>query len=138
MLRSSTAKMCKDKWGAPVGSQKAEINALINGKPITMPQIVAKLKLPEGRYNHVNELIARRLVVNTPEGYVPASPGPMSQGLRDSIGKSGKALSDLERTTGVNRASIMRFMRGERSLRLDMADRLAVYFGLELRKRGKR
>jgi DNA polymerase I-like protein with 3'-5' exonuclease and polymerase domains len=30
------------------------------------------------------------------------------------------------------RASLSRFVRGERSLRLDMADRLAKYFGLEL------
>jgi plasmid maintenance system antidote protein VapI len=33
----------------------------------------------------------------------------------------------------LKRASIMRFLRGEQSLRLDMADRLAAYFGLELR-----
>jgi plasmid maintenance system antidote protein VapI len=39
----------------------------------------------------------------------------------------------LERETGVTRASIMRFVRGSQYLRLDMADRLAGYFGLELR-----
>jgi hypothetical protein len=39
----------------------------------------------------------------------------------------------LERETGVTRASIRRFVNGERTLRLDMADRLAAYFGLELR-----
>jgi plasmid maintenance system antidote protein VapI len=39
----------------------------------------------------------------------------------------------LERATGVTRASIMRFVAGRRSLRLDMADRLATHFGLELR-----
>lgn len=44
----------------------------------------------------------------------------------------------LERETGLTRASIMRFVAGKQSLRLDMADRLAVYFGLELRKRKKR
>jgi hypothetical protein len=31
----------------------------------------------------------------------------------------------------------MRFMRDETSLRLDKADRLAVYFGLELRAKRK-
>ena len=31
----------------------------------------------------------------------------------------------------------MRFVAGKQSLRLDMADRLADYFGLELRKRKK-
>ena len=32
----------------------------------------------------------------------------------------------------VRRASISRFVRGERSLRLDAADKLAAYFGLVL------
>ncbi len=35
------------------------------------------------------------------------------------------------------RASIMRFVRGSQSLRLDMADRLAACFGLELRPKRK-
>jgi len=43
----------------------------------------------------------------------------------------------LERETGVTRASIRRFVNGERTLRLDMADRLAAYFGLELRPKRK-
>jgi plasmid maintenance system antidote protein VapI len=43
----------------------------------------------------------------------------------------------LERATGLSRASIMRFVRGAQSLRLDMADRLAVFFGLELRAKRK-
>jgi hypothetical protein len=32
----------------------------------------------------------------------------------------------------VERASLSRFIRGQRTLRLDMADRLAIYFGLRL------
>jgi hypothetical protein len=40
----------------------------------------------------------------------------------------------LERETGVARASIRRFVNGERTLRLDMADRLAGYFDLQLRR----
>jgi plasmid maintenance system antidote protein VapI len=40
----------------------------------------------------------------------------------------------LERETGVTRASIMRFATGKRSIRLDMADKLAAHFGLELRQ----
>ncbi len=43
----------------------------------------------------------------------------------------------LERETGVTRASIMRFVRGSQSLRLDKADRLAAYFVLELRQKRK-
>jgi plasmid maintenance system antidote protein VapI len=38
----------------------------------------------------------------------------------------------MAKSTGVERMSLVRFARGERSLRLDMADRLAAYFGLGL------
>jgi plasmid maintenance system antidote protein VapI len=59
----------------------------------------------------------------------------MSDALRKAIASSGLAHIAIERATGVKRASIMRFMRGETSLRLDVADKLAAYFGLELRTR---
>ena len=36
------------------------------------------------------------------------------------------------RETGVTRQTLMRFARGESSMRLDLADKLAVYFGLKL------
>jgi plasmid maintenance system antidote protein VapI len=63
-------------------------------------------------------------------------PAPISDVLRRAIVESGMAYIALERETGVARASIMRFVRGDQSLRLDMADRLARHFGLELRVRG--
>jgi plasmid maintenance system antidote protein VapI len=62
---------------------------------------------------------------------------PISDLLRRTIAESGIPLQRLERETGVTRASIMRFVRGTQSLRLDMADRLAAYFGLELRAKRK-
>jgi plasmid maintenance system antidote protein VapI len=61
----------------------------------------------------------------------------MSDVLRRTIAESGLAHIAIERATGVKRASIMRFLRGETSLRLDLADRLAAFFGLELRARHK-
>jgi plasmid maintenance system antidote protein VapI len=64
-------------------------------------------------------------------------PAPISDLLRRSIAGSGIPYKALERDTGVTRASIMRFVRGSQSLRLDMADRLAAYFGLELRPKRK-
>jgi plasmid maintenance system antidote protein VapI len=64
------------------------------------------------------------------------SKAPISDRLRQTIVESGVSYNALQRETGVARASIMRFVRGSQSLRLDMADRLAEYFGLELRKRG--
>jgi hypothetical protein len=57
----------------------------------------------------------------------------MTDVLKKAIADSGLPHLTIEQKTGVPRASIMRFMRGEQSLRLDMADRLAAFFGLELR-----
>jgi plasmid maintenance system antidote protein VapI len=68
-------------------------------------------------------------------------PAPISDLLRRTIAQAvdrGRTnYLTLERETGVTRASIMRFVRGPQSLRLDMADRLAAYFGLELRPKRK-
>jgi plasmid maintenance system antidote protein VapI len=56
----------------------------------------------------------------------------MTDVLRRAIRGSGLAMLAIANATGVERASISRFVRGERSLRLDMADKLAAYFGLRL------
>ncbi len=56
----------------------------------------------------------------------------LSDVLRDKIARSGIPLLVLERETGVQRASIRRFLDRKQSLRLDAADRLAKYFGLTL------
>jgi len=63
---------------------------------------------------------------------------PISDLLRDTITDSEIPLLTIEQETGVKRQSIMRFLRRERSLRLDIADKLASYFKLELRTAGKR
>jgi plasmid maintenance system antidote protein VapI len=63
---------------------------------------------------------------------------PISDLLRRTIAESGISYNALQRGTGVTRASIMRFVNGERTLRLDMADRLAAFFGLELVERGRK
>jgi plasmid maintenance system antidote protein VapI len=52
--------------------------------------------------------------------------------LRQTIIESGMTLLVLERETGVKRASIRAFVESRQFLRLDMADRLAEYFGLKL------
>jgi plasmid maintenance system antidote protein VapI len=69
-------------------------------------------------------------------------PSPISDLLQRTISEAVEAgrttYLALERETGVTRASIMRFVRGSQSLRLDMADRLAAYFGLELRAKRKK
>jgi plasmid maintenance system antidote protein VapI len=57
----------------------------------------------------------------------------MSETLREAIRAADLPLLQLAEASGVQRASLSRFLRGERTLRLDMADRLATYFGLELK-----
>ncbi len=61
---------------------------------------------------------------------VPAS--PITDALRRAIRESGLPLLRIAEETGVERASISRFVRGTNSLRLDKADKLAAYFGLAL------
>ena len=55
--------------------------------------------------------------------------------ILDAIEAGRVTYKGLGRDTGVSRMSIMRFASGKRSLRLDMADKLAEYFGLGLAKR---
>ena len=55
----------------------------------------------------------------------------MTQTLRKAIADSG-SIRAISLATGVTRQSMMKFARGEQSLRLDMADLLAEHFGLAL------
>jgi len=59
----------------------------------------------------------------------------MTDPLRQAIVDSKLPLLTLANETGIARASLIRFVRGQTSLRLDIADKLAVYFNLELVKR---
>jgi plasmid maintenance system antidote protein VapI len=62
---------------------------------------------------------------------------PLTGALRKAIRESGLSFKALAEETGVLRQSLMKFVRGQQSLRLDMADRLAAYFGLELRPKNR-
>jgi transcriptional regulator with XRE-family HTH domain len=66
------------------------------------------------------------------------APSPISERLRRTIVESGIPLLKIEKDTGVQRASLSRFVNGRQSLRLDVADKLAAYFKLELRAKGKK
>jgi plasmid maintenance system antidote protein VapI len=59
----------------------------------------------------------------------------MTDVLRRAIVESGESYLGLSQATGVTRASIQRFVDRRNSLRLDLADRLAAHFELELRGR---
>ncbi|MBX7255705.1 MAG: hypothetical protein K1Y02_05050 [Candidatus Hydrogenedentes bacterium] len=61
----------------------------------------------------------------------------ITETLRAAIVESGVSHRAIETATGVQRASIMRFVRGTQSLRLDIADRLAEFFGIECRRKGE-
>lgn len=61
---------------------------------------------------------------------------PITDPLKRAIAECGLPMLRLSNAAGVERASLIRFMRGERSLRLDVADKLAEYFGLELTNKG--
>ena len=64
--------------------------------------------------------------------------GTITEALRRTLRESDPNYRELERQTGVKRQSLMKFARGEQSLRLDMADKLAAYFGFELKPAARR
>ncbi len=65
--------------------------------------------------------------------YMPRKP-TMTELLREALNQT-KSFKAIERETGVLRQSLMKFARGEQSLRLDKADILAEYFGIDVRRR---
>lgn len=58
---------------------------------------------------------------------------PFAAALKAAVQGSGLSLTRIESETGVQRASLSRFLAGRRTLRLDVADKLATYFGLTVR-----
>ena len=56
----------------------------------------------------------------------------MTDALRQAIAESDMSFREIERETGLKRQSLMKFARGEQSLRLNLADRLASFFGLDI------
>ena len=53
--------------------------------------------------------------------------------LREAL-QQAESFRSVEKATGVKRQSLMKFARGEQSLRLDKADKLASYFAIECRR----
>jgi plasmid maintenance system antidote protein VapI len=52
--------------------------------------------------------------------------------LRQALAEA-ESLAGIERAIGLKRQSLGRFLHRRQSLRLDLADRLAAYFGIESR-----
>jgi transcriptional regulator with XRE-family HTH domain len=56
----------------------------------------------------------------------------ISDVLRDAIEQSGLTRYRIAKDSGIPESNLRRFIRGEMSIRLDKADRLAAYLGLRL------
>jgi hypothetical protein len=56
----------------------------------------------------------------------------MSNVLKAEIRRSGLTYYRISKGTGIDETNLGRFARGELSIRLDKADRLAAYLGLRL------
>jgi transcriptional regulator with XRE-family HTH domain len=62
-----------------------------------------------------------------------SKPAAMTDVIKRAITDSELTLYRIALDTGLTSQSLLRFMRGETSLRLDRADLLAEYLGLSLR-----
>lgn len=58
---------------------------------------------------------------------------PIADPLLKAIADSGMNRLQLAKATGVSRQSIIRFTRGDSTIRVDIAEKIAAYFGLELK-----
>jgi hypothetical protein len=64
-------------------------------------------------------------------------PAMLDGQLRQAMVDSGKAVTELAELAGLaDHGSVSRFLAGKRTLRLDVAAKIAAALGLELRKRG--
>jgi len=62
----------------------------------------------------------------------------MTAALRRAIAESDLSFKQLEKETGVIRQSLMKFAAGEQSIRLESADKLARFFGIEVMRRKRK
>ena len=63
--------------------------------------------------------------------------GTMTELLREALNEV-ESIRAVARATKLSHPSLVRFRNGDRSLRLDIAERLAEHFGIECRRTGKR
>ncbi|MCK4340477.1 MAG: helix-turn-helix domain-containing protein [Phycisphaerae bacterium] len=56
----------------------------------------------------------------------------MTELLRKALAEA-ESVRAVAKATGVQQASLVRFLKGEQSLRLDMADKLAAHFGIQVK-----
>ena len=61
----------------------------------------------------------------------------LAETLKQAIEDSGLSLYRISQDSGLDYAALHRFANGERDLRLETADILVEYFGLELKPKAK-
>lgn len=65
------AKAERDRWGNRVGTQAAQINAVMGSKPKKVKAIAEETQLDAGRVrNHMTYLVERGHLTQTEDGYV--------------------------------------------------------------------
>ena len=58
---------------------------------------------------------------------------PLPDALRQALTNSGKTSYQLKEETGVDHGVILRFLKGERDIRLETAEKLAAAVGLTVK-----
>ncbi len=61
----------------------------------------------------------------------------LRQAVKEAL-EAGQSLREIARKSGLQHPPLLRFLRGDQSLRLDKAEMLADYLGIECRRTGKR
>ncbi len=61
----------------------------------------------------------------------------MTELLRQALGEAD-SIRGVAKATGLDHSSLVRFVNGEQSLRLDLADKLAAHFDIECRRTRRR
>ena len=61
----------------------------------------------------------------------------LSDQLRLAIEASGKSLNQIDRDTGIDKATLSRFLNSRGGLSIPVLDRLADYLGLSVTMKGK-
>lgn len=59
----------------------------------------------------------------------------IGEALKQAIRESGRSVNSIAREAGIPQPSLHYFLRGERGLSLETAEKLAQLFGLEVREK---
>ena len=80
-------------------------------------------------------MLSRQRKDRTPTAMAKKKPQrtTLPEGLRQALRNSGKTSYQLNEETGVNHGVILRFLKGERDIRMATAEKLAAAVGLTVK-----